>query len=165
MMDRNAASRPPAVSYLLPLLLLGVAAAYVIMAQGFGVASRTVPRLVGVVTAVLCVLDAVSRTETSAGRAVTSWLNPAGAGDIAVMHRHRQGLALAGVAALVAAMVTIGILPAVASFGLLALRFRAGRGWATSLAAGAAIAGVIWALFGLVLGLHLFPGLLFGGGW
>ena len=149
----------------LPAILVLVALCYVVMAQWFGVASRTVPQLVGAVTGVLCLLDTVSRTDTPSGRAIIRWLNPAGEGEMVVAHRHRQTLAVAGLAMLALAMVLVGLLPAVALFGLLALRFRAGRGWLVSAGAGAGIALVIWVLFSLVLGLRLFPGLLFGGAW
>jgi hypothetical protein len=148
-----------------PSLLFCIAVGYVAAAQDFSTASRAIPQLVGIATALLCVLDGLSRTGTPAGRAVSRWLNPAGGGEIAVAHKHRQAVALAGIVLLAAAMVLVGLLPSIAVFGFLALRLRAGRGWLTSAGTAAGLVGFIWALFHALLGLQPFPGLLFGGQW
>ena len=150
--------------YAPPLVLLAVAAGFTLMAQSFGEASRTMPQLIGAATALFCALDAVSRSGTAAGRSVARWLNPA-ASAVPTAPRHRQALAIGGLALLVGGMVLLGLLPAVFGFGLLALRLRGGRSWLEAALAGAGMALAVWLLFGSLLGLRLFPGLLFGGAW
>jgi hypothetical protein len=48
---------------------------------------------------------------------------------------------------------------------LLALRFGAGRGWLFSLVGAAGMMLLVWAVFARLLGLEIFPGLLFDGEW
>lgn len=160
----------PWTEYLLPVLLLVMAAGFTLMSSRFSPASRAVPQLVGGAMLLLCALDLVSRSGTGPGRRVMAWLNPAGltegTEDSGIRRRlRRQGLAVGGIAGFVLALVAAGILPAVAVFCLCALRLGAGLGWPRSLVAAAGIAGMVWVLFGVLLGLDLFPGLLLGGEW
>jgi len=151
--------------YALPLVLLALAIGFIVMAQRFGAASRAMPQLVGGTMVIFCLLDALSRTNTELGRRLSRWVNPAVSAVSVAPPRHRQRVALAGLTALVVAMILVGVLPAVAAFGLLALRYRAGRSWLMGATLGGAVALAIWLLFGLLLALPLFPGLLFGGVW
>ncbi|HLZ68248.1 MAG TPA: tripartite tricarboxylate transporter TctB family protein [Aliidongia sp.] len=160
---RGVSARPG--GYALPLVLLALAVGFTVMAQRFGAASRAMPQLVGGTMAIFCLMDAVSRSDTELGRRLLQWANPAVPVASAAPPRHLQWVALVALAALVAMMVFVGVVPAVVAFGLFALRYRAGRSWIVAAALGGSVALAIWLLFGLLLGLPLFPGLLFGGTW
>jgi hypothetical protein len=64
-----------------------------------------------------------------------------------------------------AAMLLVGVLPTVPVFMLVALRFGAGRGWLVSVVGAAGMVLLVWAVFARLLGLEIFPGLLFDGDW
>ncbi len=161
--------RLDAITWGPPVLLFAVAVGFTALTGQFSPAARAVPRLVGLVVLLLCALDLLSRLDAPIGRALAGWLNPAGLTephqgvDRALMAR--QMAATGATIGFVAAFVLLGVLPAVALFGVLALRFGGRLGWRTGLATSAAMTGLVWLLFGRVLGLALFPGLLFGGVW
>ncbi len=62
---------------LVPGVIWLVTAAFIIAAYRLGPVARAMPLLVGWITLVLVTLDIVARTDTAAGRALTSALNPA----------------------------------------------------------------------------------------
>ena len=152
-----------------PALFFVLALGFTAMTGQFSQAARAVPRLIGITMLVLCGLDLLSRLGTPTGRLIARWLNPAGLEEgpptpDARLAR-RQTAATVAVIAFVATLVICGILPAVALFTLLAPRFGGRLGWPRSLAIAAAMTALIWLLFAQILGLKLFPGLLFGGTW
>jgi hypothetical protein len=156
-------------AYAAPVVLLALAAGFIAAAEQYGAASRTVPQLIGGATMLFCALDIISRSDTLWGRRIAAWLNPAGltdAGPVAKRHRpqlRRQGAAVGGIAGFTLALVLVGLLPSVAAFVALALRYGAGQGWRNSLLTAAAVTLMVWLLFAVLLRLVPFPGLLFGG--
>jgi hypothetical protein len=75
----------------------------------------------------------------------------------------KQVGAVAWVAAFAAAMLLIGILYAVPFYVFASLYFRGGRPLIVAVAVSAGATAMIWTLFVAVLGLQLYPGMLFGG--
>jgi hypothetical protein len=163
MMRRLAG--PRWAGYATPVALLTLAAGFTAATAQYGAASRTVPQLIGGTTMLFCALDLVSRSDTLWGRRLAAWLNPAGRakdGPGAGSHWRRQAAAVCGVAGFTLALVLLGLLPAVAAFMTLALRYGARQGWRISLLTAAAVTLMVWLLFAALLGLMSFPGLLFG---
>jgi len=150
-----------------PLVLWLLALGFLVLGYGFPGGSATVPVLVGWLMLVLTTLDIATRLPGSLGRAVARVLNPAMAHHEAPSRerRTRQMIAIFGLIAFVAALVLIGILPASAIFMLTALCAGARVRWWVGLAGAAVMAVLIWAVFHSLLGLELFPGLLFDGDW
>jgi threonine/homoserine/homoserine lactone efflux protein len=74
----------------------------------------------------------------------------------------RQWAAVCGIVGFTLALVLVGLLPSVAVFMALALRYGSRQGWRTSLLTAAAVTLMVWLLFIALLRLVPFPGLLFG---
>ena len=157
----------PVADYLPALGLLILTIGYLATAYGYAPDARAVPAGVAWVMLGLVLLDLVSRTRTTLGLTLMHWLNPAG--DPAAMkdHKHypllKQIGAVVWVAAFAAAMLLIGILYAVPLYVFASLYFRGGRPLILAAAVSAAATAMIWTLFVAVLGLQLYPGMLFGG--
>lgn len=164
-----SASVPPRWSDCLPpLVLLLLSLGFVIVGFSYNAASRSVPELIGGAMLVLTTLDVVSRSPTRLGRLLVRWLNPAGLSEgheTSPQLRRRQAVAMAGMVGFGSAIVWLGVLVSVPVFALVALRFGARRGIGFSLLVAAVTTLAIWALFTPLLGLQLWPGILFGGEW
>ena len=147
----------------LPALgLVGVTVCYLALAYGYPERARAFPAKVAWVMLGLLALDLVSRTETRLGLAVMRALNPAQARASGEnISGRRQLSAVLWLAGFVTGIVLIGILAAVPLYVFAAIRFRGGRGYATALAAAAGTTLFIYLLFGVVLHLELYPGILF----
>jgi len=110
-------------------------------------------------------LDILSRSPTSVGRALLRWLNPAA---LAEQPQHGSnalkelGYSL-WITAYAFAIIWIGMYVAVPAFLFLSFSLIGRRSLLQSLALSAGVGCAIWALFSLLLRLHLFPGLAFGG--
>jgi Tripartite tricarboxylate transporter TctB family len=158
----------PAADYVPPLAAAAAAAAYLFAAYGYSPEARAAPLLIGWSVVALAALDFASRTQTPVGRTLTRWFNP-----VAVRprsgHGHtfypltRQITAIAWIAGFVAAFALIGALYAIPLYVLAATRWRGGRPWLVCAISAACTLGGIWLLFGRLLRLELYPGLLFGG--
>lgn len=151
----------------LPALCLWIfTLAYLLLAYRYPPASRGFPVIVAWSMIVLVTLDLVARTQTSIGRAVTRWLNPAS--SAAHGGETRRGaselVAILWIAALVAALVLIGILYAIPLFVFASVRWRGRRSYLVSLAVAGGTTLLIWLLFVRLLRIELYPGLLLGGG-
>ena len=154
-----AACLPPAILFLLAL-------GFVVLGYGYAGQAATVPLLIGWSMLLLTALDLASRLPIRAGATLLRWLNPAALTDsAAAAPRARQVIAIGGAIGFVALMLLTGILIAVPVFVCVALRFGAARSWLFSLLLAGLTTLFIWALFTPLLGLDLFPGLLFGGEW
>jgi hypothetical protein len=157
----------PVSDYLPALGLLFITIFYLATAYNYEPEARAVPAGVAWVMLVLVILDLVSRTRTAAGMALMHWLNPAGDPDKMRDHKRYPALKQIGavlwIAGFAAAMVLIGILYAVPLYVFSSLYFRGRRPlWlAAGVASGAT--AMIWLLFVAVLGLELYPGVLFSG--
>lgn len=144
---------------------LGLAAltlGYLVLAYGYPERARAFPAKVAWVMLALLALDLVSRTETRLGLAVMRALNPAQAHskDDSISGWRQLGAVL-WLAGFVTGIVLIGILAAAPLYVFAAIRFRGGRGYLTALAAAAGTTLFIYLLFGVVLRLELYPGILF----
>jgi hypothetical protein len=141
--------------YLFPCLIWLLALGFLIEAHGFPAASGAVPLLIGWLTLVLTSIDLFLRVRSPAGAAHT---------DKKVVAA-RVGVAVAGIVSVVAGMTLLGILRTVPVFVFIALRWGGGRNLSTSLVVALVLTGLIWGVFGGLMRLELYPGLLFGGDW
>jgi hypothetical protein len=142
--------------------LLVITSLYLYLSYGYPAKARAFPAMVAWVMLALLVLDLVSRTETRLGSAVMRALNPAQArsgGE--APSAGRQVSAILWIAGFTVGIVLIGILGAVPLYVFAAIRFRGGRGYLTALAAAVGATLFIYLLFGVVLRLSLYPGILF----
>jgi hypothetical protein len=156
----------PTYDYLPALAVSAATTVYLITAYRYDAAARVIPAGVAWAMLVLLTLDAVSRTQTKAGRALMRRLNPAGIAAAAETKPRdsalKQWAAILWVAGFVAAMVLIGILNAIPLFvfASLALRGRRSLWLCVLITTGTTLAIIV--LFSLVLHIELYPGLLFG---
>lgn len=155
----------PVRDYLPAVGLLVVTLLYLYLSYGYPPKARAFPAMVAWVMLALIALDLLSRTQTRLGRAVKRALNPA-ADRVPLADDHgqstrRQVTSVLWVAGVTAAMVLIGIIGAVPLYVFSALRLRGKRPLLTCLLISAATTGFIYLLFGVVLRLNLYPGILF----
>ena len=157
----------PVTDYLPAAGLLVLTIGYLATAYHYSPDARAVPAGVAWVMLALVILDLVSRTRTAVGTALMHWLNPAGDADKMVDHKRypvlKQIGAVLWIAGFAAAMVFIGILYAVPLYVFSSLYFRAKRPLILAVGVSAAATAMIWLLFQAVLGLELYPGMIFGG--
>jgi len=157
----------PVADYLPASGLLLLTIGYLATAYGYSPDARAVPSGVAWVMLVLVILDLISRTRTSIGTTLMHWLNPAGDPEAMKDHKRypvlRQVGAVLWIGAFAAAMLFIGILYAVPLYVFASLYFRGGRPLIVAAAVSAGATAMIWTLFVAVLGLQLYPGMLFGG--
>jgi hypothetical protein len=154
--------------YLPAAAAAGVAAIYLGAAYQYSPDARATPLLIGWTVIALAALDIASRTQTPLGQTLAQWLNP-----VTNRVRHgaahasypigRQIMAIVWIAGFVAAFALIGATYAIPLYVFAATRWRGGRPyWVCLVSAAGTLAG-IWFLFGWLLRLELYPGLLFGG--
>ena len=157
----------PVSDYLPAAGLLVITIFYLATAYTYEPEARAVPAGVAWVMLALVILDLVSRTQTAAGIALMHWLNPAGDADKMRDHKRYPALKQIGavlwIAGFAAAMVLIGILYAVPVYVFSSLYFRGRRPLWLAAAVGAGATAMIWLLFVAVLGLELYPCVLFSG--
>ena len=157
----------PVSDYLPALGLLILTIGYLATAYGYPPDARAVPAGVAWVMLALVILDLVSRTRTPLGNTLMHWLNPAGDPEAMKDHKRYPVLKQVGAALWVGgfatAMLLIGILYAVPLYVFASLYFRGGRSLILAAAVSAGATAMIWTLFVAVLGLQLYPGMLFGG--
>jgi hypothetical protein len=157
----------PVTDYMPAMGLLVLTIAYLATAYNYSPDARAVPAGVAWVMLVLVILDLVSRTRTQIGTTLMHWLNPAGDPDKMKEHKRYPALKQIGavlwIAGFAAAMVFIGILYAVPLYVFASLYFRGRRPLLLAAGVSAAATVAIWLLFVAVLGLELYPGMLFGG--
>jgi len=157
----------PITDYLPALGLLLITIGYLATAYNYAPEARAVPAGVAWVMLVLVILDLVSRTRTPLGVILMRRLNPAG--DAEAMKEHKRYPALKQIGAVLwiagfaAGMLLIGILYAVPLYVFASIYFRGGRPLILALAVSAGATAMIWTLFVAVLGLELYPGMLFSG--
>jgi len=157
----------PVADYLPALGLLLLTIGYLVTAYGYAPDARAVPAGVAWVMLGLVILDLVSRTRTPLGTTLMHWLNPAGDPEAMKDHKRypvlKQVGAVLWIAGFAAAMLLIGILYAVPLYVFASLYFRGQRPLIVAVAVSAGAIAMIWTLFVAVLGLQLYPGMLFGG--
>ena len=149
-----------------PLRLLALSVGYAIWAQRYGSVPRLMPTIVGVSTAVLCVLDLLSRFDTGPGRAIRVALG-ADFRDREMKHDPALRAEVAQVGWMVGCIVLIlliGILPTVPLF-ICAYMMTVGRQpLLPSAASGAGVFAVVYLIFEQVLDYALYRGALFEAG-
>ena len=156
----------PIIDYVPAAVLFVVAAIYLATGYTYDAEARAFPSVVGWAALLLAALDIVARTQTPVGIAITRRLNPAAAPDKTDGEAHypvgKQVRAVLWALGFVAALVLIGILYAVPAYVFASLRLRGRRPLLTCalVAAGATI--FIYLLFVQLLGIELYPGMLFG---
>jgi len=155
----------PVSDYLPASGLLVLTILYLATAYTYPPDARAVPAGVAWVMLVLVILDLVSRTRTAVGTVLMHWLNPAGDADKMLEHKRYPALKQIGavlwVAGFAAAMVLIGILYAVPLYVFSSLYLRGRRSLLLAAGVSAGATAMIWLLFVAVLGLELYPGVLF----
>jgi len=157
------------VEFLPPALLFLLSAGFLITAYSFNPSSAAMPILIGWAMLILTALDLATRLRTPLGDAIARALNPSSlveTPETPIPRRTlRQSIAVAALVLFVTAMVLIGVLPSVPVFTLIALRFGAGKTWLFSLIGAVSMVVLVWVVFARLLGLDIFPGLLFDGDW
>jgi len=157
----------PVTDYLPALGLLVLTIGYLATAYNYSPDARAVPAGVAWVMLVLLILDLVSRTRTNIGLTLMHWLNPAGDPDKMEEHKRYPALKQIGavlwISGFAAAMVLIGILYAVPLYVFSSLYLRGRRPLPVAIGAAAIATAAIYLLFVAVLGLELYPGILFDG--
>jgi hypothetical protein len=155
--------------FLPPLIVLAVVTGFLAMTYQLPPAARAMPALVGWAGLVLAGVDLLTRTGGEFGRALMKALNPAGL----KMGEEERAEAPAGllplltglglVVLLVAAFLLVGVLIAAPILIFTALMVNNRREVISNLLIAVVTTGVIYLLFSVLLRLHLYPGVLFGG--
>jgi Tripartite tricarboxylate transporter TctB family len=154
--------------YLPAAAAAAIAAVYLGAAYQYSPEARATPLLIGWTVVALAGLDIASRTQTRVGRTLAGWLNPvttrlrhgAGPTDYPI---GKQIMAIVWIAGFLAGFALIGATYAIPLYVFAATRWRGGRPYVVCLISAACTLAGIWFLFGWLLRLELYPGLLFGG--
>lgn len=146
-----------------PLVLLGAAVGYAIWAQDYGSVPRLMPTLVGGATAILAVLDLLSRLDNQLGAALRLTLgadfrNREMTHDPKLSH---EAAMIGWMAGCIMAMLIIGILPAVPIFIALYMRYWGEQPWLQSAISALIVLAFVVAVFELLLDYQLYRGVLF----
>jgi hypothetical protein len=157
----------PVTEYLPAVGLLALTILYLTTAYQYSPDARAVPAGVAWVMLILVFLDLISRTRTAVGMTLMHWLNPAGDPDKLSERKHYTAMKQIGavlwIAGFAAAMVLIGILYAVPLYVFSSLYFRGRRSLLLAAGVATGATAMIWLLFVAVLGLELYPGMIFSG--
>jgi len=153
--------------YLVPAVLWLLAVGFLVVAEQYDRQSRAMPLLIGRAMVLLATLDILSRSPTKLGHALLKWLNPSaltmeGPADTDRDQWKALGYIL-GVVAFVCGLIWLGMFVAVPVFVFVSVTAIGRRSLSQAVIATVAVSVFVWILFSLVLGLSLFPGLLFGG--
>ena len=146
-----------------PLLLIGLAAAYVWWSQDYRAGPRLVPVIVGIGTMVLAAIDLVSRLDLPAAGAIRAYL---GADFRNREMQHDPGLwdelaQFGWIAGCVATMLAIGFLPAVPLFVFLYMRVHGRLPLRICLIGAASVFVFVAVVFEFLLDYALYRGVLF----
>ncbi len=146
-----------------PLLLLALSVGYAVWAQKYGDVPRLMPTIVGVATAILAVLDLLSRFDTRVG----NFLKVAMGADFANREMNHDPSLRAEAAQIgwmmgcIVAMLTIGILPTIPLFIAGYMRLSGGRPWVSSALSALIVLAFVTLVFELLLDYELYRGVLF----
>lgn len=148
-----------------PLLLFAVSVGYAAWAQKYGDVPRLMPTIVGVATAILAVLDLLSRFDTRLG----NFLKVALGADFANREMtHDPGLRAEAVqigwmVGCILAMLMIGILPTIPLFIAGYMRISGGRPWIGCALSALIVLVFVTVVFEILLDYELYRGVLFEG--
>ena len=155
----------PLHDYLPAFGLLLVTVLYLTLSYGYPAKARVFPAMVAWVMLGLVVLDILSRTHTTFGIAILRALNPAAEAHTNDPKRKgwREIGAMLWIAGFVATVLLIGLLSAIPLYIFASMRFRGGCSYLACLTAAGVTTLFVWLMFGVLLRLSLYPGLLFTG--
>ncbi len=145
-----------------PLLLLAVSVGYAIWAQSYGPVPRLMPTLVGGATAILAVLDLLSR---GSGRIAAALQTALGADFRNREMGHdpalgREAAMIGWMLGALAAIFLLGLLPAVPLFIAAYMRFWGRQPWVPAALSGLAVLGFVVLVFEVLLDYALYRGWL-----
>lgn len=145
--------------YALPATLLLLALGYFAIATGYPRDARLMPLLVGAVLLVMVPIDLVSLSQTRVGAWLRLHVNPAAGQPLQIAGGNRsQFAALGWMFGFCAGIYLLGIIVAVPLYIAGTMRFMGSKTWTASLI-GAVVIGIAnYALFQLMLGVNLYPG-------
>ena len=152
----------PIWRYIVPAVLLVMMIGYFAIAIGFPRDARMMPLLVGATLLILLPIDLISLAHSRIGDMLRRRVNPAAGEPIKdIGGRGKQLTAIAWILAFAAAIFLVGIMLAVPLYITGSVRFLGGKKWSAAVLAGA-LAGIgNVALFQLLLGVDLYPGIFF----
>jgi len=153
-------------SIIVPLVLLGTALAFYMMAQGFNATARRFPGTVAMLLAVLALFDMYSRTTLPGARFVTAFWG-ADFTRREMVHNPPLGREIAMILwtiACVVGMAVVGILPTMPVFCAAFVMISAGLSLRAGVLSGALVFAFIYGVFELLLNYTLYRGLLFSEG-
>ena len=146
-----------------PLLLLALSVGYAVWAQKYGDVPRLMPTIVGVATAILAVLDLLSRFDTRVG----NFLKVAMGADFANREMgHNPGLRdevvqIGWMVGCILGILTIGILPTIPLFIASYMRLFGGRPWLSCALSALLVLAFVTLTFEVLLDYTLYRGVLF----
>lgn len=146
-----------------PLLLIGLAAAYVWWSRDYRAGPALVPAIVGIGTMVLAAIDLLSRLDLPAAGMIRDYLG-ADFRNREMQHdpdMRDELMQFGWIVGCVAAMLTIGFLPAIPLFVFLYMRVQGRRPLRTSLIGGAVVLAFVVVVFEFLLDYALYRGVLF----
>jgi hypothetical protein len=156
---RNLFGRPVS-DYLFGSGVAAAASAFLVTAAGYSQEARAFPAPVALLLLALSALDLVGLTDTAAGKIVRRSLNPTIKEPGKADPVSTPAAAMLWLAALVAALMLLGIEMAVPLYLFVSLRFRARRSWRSSLAIATGVSAPMWLLLVAALRLELYRGYL-----
>lgn len=155
-----------ALRLLPPVVILVFTIGFLVLTYQLPAASRSAPLMVAWVTLFLTAVDVITRLRNPLGNLLMRLFNPAGLREedtAPTREEVRHTLQAIGMMALlVAALLLIGVLPASGLFIGGAFIY-GGSTRRLAVIVAAVFTLLLWAVFSELLGLVLFPGLLFGG--
>ncbi|SLN63974.1 Tripartite tricarboxylate transporter TctB family protein [Roseivivax jejudonensis] len=145
-----------------PLLLIAVSVGYVVWAQRYGATPRMMPTIVGVATAILSVLDLLSRFDNGLGSALRAALG-ADFRNREMAHDpplRSEAAMLGWMLVAIAAVWVIGLLPTVPLFIAAFMRVWGGQSWRASLLTAAGVLVFVVLVFEVLLDYSLYRGIV-----
>lgn len=146
-----------------PLILIAVGLGYAVWAQEYGDIPSLMPTLTGVATALLALLDLVSRFDTRVGAALRLTLG-ADFRNREMTHDPplgREAQMVGWMILCVLLMLFVGILPAVPVFIAGYMLVWGGQSWLRSILSALIVLGFVTAVFEVLLDYRLYRGVLF----
>ena len=146
-----------------PLLLLALSVGYTIWAQKYGDVPRLMPTIVGVATAILAVLDLLSRFDTRLGHflKVTMGADFANREMTHDPSLRAEAAQIGWMVGCILAMLTIGILPTIPLFIAGYMRLSGGRPWVSCALSALIVLVFVTVVFEFLLDYQLYRGVLF----
>ena len=146
-----------------PVVLLALSVGYTIWAQKYGDVPRLMPTIVGVATGILAVLDLLSRFDSRLGTFLKVTMG-ADFSNREMTHDpslRAEAVQIGWMVGCIAAMLTIGILPAIPLFIAGYMRVSGGRPWVSCALSALIVLAFVTVVFELLLDYELYRGVMF----